>query len=226
MPDESRWSKARFEALWDGFGDEDTTSPRAKKRVRLLKAATELFTSQGYRKTSVDEIARRAGVAKGTVYTFFPNKAALMIEAVAVEKRVMIQVLDPIISGTLAPEKRLRFYVRVLLTGTRELPLTTQLLVDEEDFAEILDELGAVDTLERREHGAAMIMELIEMAAPGQLDDEVKRARAHVLQSLAFVSAKMLDPRVRGPLSFQELTGQLEDILVAGLLAPANGAQR
>lgn len=224
MPESSRWSKARFEALWDGFGDEDATSPRGKKRVRLIKAATELFTSQGYRKTSVDEIARRAGVAKGTVYTFFPTKAALMIAAVAIEKKVMIQVLDPIISGTLPEKERLRFYVRTLLTATRELPLTTQLVRDEADFAEILDEMGDLDTVERREHGAAMISELIELAAPGKLSEEVKRARAHVLQSLAFVSSKWLDPRVRGPISFEELTSQLEDILVHGLLAPERDA--
>lgn len=223
MPDETRWSRARLTALWDGWGDENATTPRGKKRARLLRAATELFTEQGYRKTSVDEIARRAGVAKGTVYTFFPTKAALMIEAVAIEKKALIQMVEPILSGALPPEQRLRFDVRTVLSAMRELPLTTRLVFDHEDFVEILDELGPEDAEERRQQGVGMITELIELAVPGQLTDEVKRARAGVLHGLNMVWPHLLDAHVRGPFTFEEFTRQLEDFLVAGLVAPTNG---
>ena len=41
----------------------DPEDPRERKRLRIIQAATELFIRQGYRKTSMDEVARQAGVA-------------------------------------------------------------------------------------------------------------------------------------------------------------------
>lgn len=47
-------------------------------RDRLLEAARELFTSQGYHATTTPVLARRAGVAEGTIYRHFPSKKALL----------------------------------------------------------------------------------------------------------------------------------------------------
>jgi len=47
------------------------------KRQLLLEAAQKLFSRHGYRRTSVDDIAQEAGVAKGTVYVYFNDKEAL-----------------------------------------------------------------------------------------------------------------------------------------------------
>ena len=55
----------------------------AENRGRVLRAASESFMRHGYQ-ASVDEIARRAGVAKQTVYHHFANKDALF-KAVAHE---------------------------------------------------------------------------------------------------------------------------------------------
>jgi AcrR family transcriptional regulator len=51
-------------------------------RTRIARAAAELFASQGYPQTSIDQIATRAGVARPTVYTAFTGKPALLKEAV------------------------------------------------------------------------------------------------------------------------------------------------
>lgn len=47
------------------------------KREAILAAALELFGRYGYRRTSIDDIAREAGIAKGTVYLYVENKEAL-----------------------------------------------------------------------------------------------------------------------------------------------------
>lgn len=49
-----------------------------QRRAAVVAAARDLFLAQGVEATSVDAIARRAGVAKGTVYLSFPTKQHLV----------------------------------------------------------------------------------------------------------------------------------------------------
>src|SRR2546430_7704928 len=53
------------------------TRRREDTRQRLYEAAVALIAEQGFSATTVDDIAERAGVAKGTVYYNFPSKTAL-----------------------------------------------------------------------------------------------------------------------------------------------------
>ena len=66
----------------------------AANRGRVLRAATRSFLSHGYR-SSVDDIARSAGVAKQTVYHHFPSKDALFKEVAAgLTARVLVELRD------------------------------------------------------------------------------------------------------------------------------------
>src|SRR3984885_9708778 len=58
----------------NGAGESASTKP-----VAITLAGLQLFTQYGYRKTSVDDIARAAQVAKRTVYLHFENKAAVFL---------------------------------------------------------------------------------------------------------------------------------------------------
>jgi TetR/AcrR family transcriptional repressor of mexJK operon len=61
-------------------------------RERVLRAATAAFTLDGYR-ASIDRIARRAGVAKQTVYSHFPSKDELFKEVVReLATRILVQL--------------------------------------------------------------------------------------------------------------------------------------
>ena len=51
--------------------------PRRSSAEILADAAAELFLEQGYAATSVDEIARRAGVSRGTFFNYFGGKSDL-----------------------------------------------------------------------------------------------------------------------------------------------------
>ncbi len=48
------------------------------RRQEIVNAARELFLSQGYDKTSVEDIVRKVNVAKGLFYYYFPKKEALL----------------------------------------------------------------------------------------------------------------------------------------------------
>lgn len=54
------------------------TKPAETRRDELLAAATALFVAKGVGPTTIDEIAARADVAKGTVYIYFPSKDDLV----------------------------------------------------------------------------------------------------------------------------------------------------
>ncbi|MEO3972963.1 helix-turn-helix domain-containing protein [Streptomyces sp. CAU 1734] len=59
----------------------DSTSTRRRAtRAKLYEAAVTLIAEQGFSATTVDEIAERAGVAKGTVYYNFKSKTELFEE--------------------------------------------------------------------------------------------------------------------------------------------------
>ena len=61
-------------------GPMSTTSRRDATRQKLYEAAVTLIAEQGFSATTVDEIAERAGVAKGTVYYNFASKSELFEE--------------------------------------------------------------------------------------------------------------------------------------------------
>ena len=60
----------------------DVPTKGARTRVALLHAAIERFARDGYRATSVAEIARAANLSSTAAYVYFPNKEALFIAAV------------------------------------------------------------------------------------------------------------------------------------------------
>ncbi len=56
---------------------------KAATQDRILRAAGELFMSQGYEGTTVAEVAQRAGVSRATVFWHFGDKAGLFRETLA-----------------------------------------------------------------------------------------------------------------------------------------------
>jgi AcrR family transcriptional regulator len=52
-------------------------SGTADRRTQLLQAARTVFARKGYEEATISEIVRRAGVAQGTFYLYFPGKEAL-----------------------------------------------------------------------------------------------------------------------------------------------------
>jgi AcrR family transcriptional regulator len=54
-------------------------------RARLFASAIELFRKHGYHATTIDRIASRAGVAKGTFFVHFKSKDAVIAELVRIQ---------------------------------------------------------------------------------------------------------------------------------------------
>src|SRR5579875_851321 len=53
------------------------------RRKMIVEAAGKSFSMFGYKATTMDQVAKLAGVGKGTIYTFFKNKEELFEEIVS-----------------------------------------------------------------------------------------------------------------------------------------------
>src|SRR5918996_99155 len=62
-----------------------------RTRLALLAAAIERFARDGYRGTSVAEIARDANLSGTAAYAYFPNKEALFLAAVDEDAAAVIE---------------------------------------------------------------------------------------------------------------------------------------
>ena len=89
-------------------GDARTAARRGRPRdphtdVRILDAALEMLSTGGYDRLRLDELARRAGVAKTTILRRWPSKAA--VAAAAIEQ-LALQTADLPESGNLRDDLR------------------------------------------------------------------------------------------------------------------------
>jgi len=108
--------------------------PPEQRREQLLTAARDLFSKKGYRDTTTEEIARRAGVTKGAIYYHFSSKEDIMFELVKLllakhlsrldscleeggcPARALEQLLD---DASMASDYRMREHVDLIVQGMR-----------------------------------------------------------------------------------------------------------
>jgi len=73
-------------------------TPRGQQtRQKLLEAAEAVFGEMGYERASIVEITRRAGVAQGTFYVYFPDKKAAFAELVKeLSHRLRLEIAEAV----------------------------------------------------------------------------------------------------------------------------------
>jgi AcrR family transcriptional regulator len=78
-------------------------SQKAATRQRVLDAARDLFDSQGYEGTTIREIARRAGVAVGSVFTTFSSKGEILSEVMQARLEPLYAEIDRVMPHLRGP---------------------------------------------------------------------------------------------------------------------------
>ncbi len=98
-------------------GNEHATrdEKKAQSRRRILEAARDVFFRDGFMSANLDEVADRAGVAKGTLYRYFDSKADLYVAVLADNGKVFTDKMREASSGEGKPLEQLerlsRFYL-------------------------------------------------------------------------------------------------------------------
>ena len=72
-----------------------------KRKDEILKIALELFYKNGFENTSIEDIVRKAGIARGTLYYHFNSKMEILEEIVEAMSKFIVSHLTPIIESNL-----------------------------------------------------------------------------------------------------------------------------
>ena len=67
------------------MSEPSTAVKKGRKFDQVLDAACQIFLTDGFDRANMDDIAARAGVSKATVYSYFPDKRLLFMEAAKTE---------------------------------------------------------------------------------------------------------------------------------------------
>ena len=83
-----------------------------QKKENILQIARELFFRFGYHKTSMDDIAQQVGLAKPTLYYYYPNKEAIFDEIVIREASAFLNKVEQAIPENLAADQKIVAFFR------------------------------------------------------------------------------------------------------------------
>lgn len=109
-------------------------SPRVvdkdERRREILGAATRAFARKGYAATRVEDVAREAGVAKGTVYIYFASRDEILLAAFEAFAGEMLESAREVLEADEPALARLRSMVRALIGGMEAEPDLSRVVLD------------------------------------------------------------------------------------------------
>ncbi|HUU02990.1 MAG TPA: TetR/AcrR family transcriptional regulator [Myxococcota bacterium] len=187
---------------------------KSEKRDAILHAAWALIRHYGFNKTTIDDIARKAKVGKGTVYLYFRSKKEIMLALTDLTNQRITGELERIASESKPPEERLRACVQYRIMTLFD--LVNRYAHSEDVFASILPEI--VERLDRyvRRHGELLGQIVTEGCEGGIFAADDPAATGQLLASLF----EFLTPpyyRFSSRKSLDRFTGEIVDLILNGL---------
>jgi len=197
---------------------------RAEDRPReICGAALEVFSEKGFASAKLEEIARRAGVSKGTLYLYFKDKEDLFRAVVRDTVAPNIDVVRSMVEGT---DLAFADVIHVLLprfaviaSQVRVGAVAKMVIGESRNFPE----LAKVWHDEVVSKALGMISGLVERAqANGEVRSGDPRLHAFTLMGpmmMGLLWRETLQPAGGAPLDLEALAKQHADTVLAGLLA-------
>ena len=188
-------------------------------RERLLAAGRELFARYGLRKTTVEELARAAGIAKGTFYLFFPSKEALYAEVLlSVIPDMVKSLLERSFGVTDDVREALFLYQKELVRLIERDELVQAITTDRSSWENLL----SVDWSEFRRRGFESLKPLVETIREAQARGEMVEGDPwELVQLLGVIKILPLYKDQVPPEQYPQLVERLAQVIADGLTCPA-----
>lgn len=193
------------------------------KRERILRGAVKVFAKKGFYASRVNEIARAAGVADGTIYLYFKSKDEILTSLFEDRIARLLSLLRAEVERTAGAKDQVRRIIEFQLG----------LLEGERDLAEVITVNLRQSTRLLKQYATKRFLEYLELMAQvvaegqrnGELRDDVSprimaRAIFGAMDGIAMTWA--LGNAETGGL--KRAATQLADVLLHGLAAPPPAA--
>ncbi|MEZ4381870.1 MAG: helix-turn-helix domain-containing protein [Nannocystaceae bacterium] len=199
-------------------GDLDPEDPKGLRRRRILEAATQLFATRGYRRTSISEIAKEAGIAKGTVYLYFATKVELLLATTGWEKLKAMAAFRELYAREMTPRERLRGWVTATLLTVARSPLLARLVEGDDEFNAALADLPAGLLAESYALQYQLFGRLVaEATGESDIDPAELRERITALSSIFHVAPRLRADHLRQGMTMEALASKIAGLVVDGI---------
>jgi len=105
-------------------------------RTDIQEAVMNLVTRTGTRRITMDQVAAEAGVSKGCLYLHFHSKKELVETVKEACFEPLVDQLQDILNGPLAPEKKIESFVRRILDYFDDNRVLFRFLIEEREIAQ------------------------------------------------------------------------------------------
>jgi TetR/AcrR family fatty acid metabolism transcriptional regulator len=97
------------------------------KKELIINAAVKVFADKGFYNAKVADVAKKAGVADGTIYLYFKNKDDLLISLFETKMEKILERFSSIIKSNLAASEKLKRFIYLYF----------QIIEEDQDLAEV-----------------------------------------------------------------------------------------
>lgn len=84
---------------------------REERRVTILQAALECFSTKGYYASTVDDIVKYAKLSKGSIYNYFSSKEDIFISILQHETKKSREVLEAKLNEIDSPLEKIKYWI-------------------------------------------------------------------------------------------------------------------
>ena len=197
---------------------------RPDERPRqILEAAFRVFGARGFHQATLDDVARQAGITKGTIYLYFPSKAALFTAMLKTRITAVIPSTEPRTGRAASSlEGRLALIgqdIYRFLSSPAYLAMFRTVVGEVAQFPEIAAQVYREGILVANRRFAAVIRTAIRSGEFRDVDAMVA-SRAFIGMFLIFaVSQRLLGGERIYPIADDAVVTTVTDIFLNGLLA-------
>jgi AcrR family transcriptional regulator len=195
-----------------------TGTGKDRIRCNLLQKGREYFIKYGIKKTSVAELARAAGIAKGSFYKFFASKEALFFAIHEDSERKLRMDLMQKLEGAGEPAAKLRLFLK-----------NSFLIIEEDPLLRVVFNIRGFEDLSHfmtseqfKEHYSQSIVFMIELLRQWQAEGTIGQLDAEVASHM-IASAFYIFPQKEN--LGEQMYARVKDMLVESLVNYLSGTK-